>query len=279
MLKKKEKRKGVTLITEIYYHVDNFCKEYEKYLQKIGITKNESSRRGPKQGLTISEIMTIVIYFHHSKFRTFKDYYLFLQTYYLKAFKRFLSYNRFLEIQKQVVIPLFLFLSIFKKATKISFIDLTCIKVCHNKRIYSNKVFKNIAARGKTSVGWFYGFKLHLTINEYGEIVGFYITPGNFADNNLDVVQKITKNITGKLFGDKGYLSEKLFQILYEKGIYLVTKLRKNMKNKLMNVYDKLLLKSRGVIESVNNILKNKCMLEHTRHRSISNFLLIFWHH
>ena len=110
--------------------------------------------------------------------------------------------------------------------------------------------------------------------NEYGEIVGFHITPGNVADNNLEVVEKVTKNIFGKLFGDKGYLSEKLFKNLYKKGISLITKIRKNMKNKLMDFYDKMLLKKRGVIESVNNILKNTCMLEHSRHRSICNFFV-----
>jgi len=264
------------MLTEVFYHSDNFCKEYEKYLEKIGINCDKKGKKGPKEKLSLSEIMTIVIYFHHSKFRTFKDYYYFLKFYHKKAFRNFVSYNRLVELQKQVLVPLMLFLSVrcSKNATNISFIDSTCLKVCHNKRIYSNKVFKNIASRGKTSVGWFYGFKLHLVINEYGEIVGFHITPGNVADNNLEVVEKVTKNIFGKLFGDKGYLSEKLFKNLYKKGISLITKIRKNMKNKLMDFYDKMLLKKRGVIESVNNILKNTCMLEHSRHRSICNFFV-----
>ena len=123
-------------------------------------------------------------------------------------------------------------------------------------------------------MGWFYGFKLHLVINIHGEINGFHVTPGNVSDCNQHVVKSITKNILGKLFGDKGYLSQKLFMDLYQQGITLITKLKKNMKNKLMNFYDKLLLKKRGVIESVNNVLKNGCMLEHSRHRSIANFFV-----
>jgi hypothetical protein len=231
------------MLTEIFYHSDNFCKEYKKYLQNIGISRDKKGKREPKDKLSLSEIMTIVIYFQHSKFRTFKDYYFFLKSYHNNAFRNLVSYNRLVELQKKILVPLMLFFSMncSKNATKISFIDSTSLKVCHNKRIYSNKVFKNVASRGKTSVGWFYGFKLHLVINEYGEIVGFHITPGNVADNNLKIVSKLTKNICGKLFGDKGYLSEKLFKTLYKKGISLITKIRKNMKNKLMDFYDKIL--------------------------------------
>ena len=264
------------MLTEIFYHVDNFCIEYEKQLQKILLKSEKTKLRGPKKKLSSGEIMTIIIYFHHSKFRTFKDYYTFLKVYHYSAFSAWVSYNRFVEIQKHVLMHLIVFLSIqcSKNATNISFIDSTSLSVCHNKRIYSHKVFKGIAARGKTSVDWFYGFKLHLVINELGAIVGFHITPGNTSDNNLSVVTKITKNISGKLFGDKGYLSDKLFKTLYKNGIHLITKIKKNMKNKLIDFYDKLLLKKRGVIESVNNLLKNNCMLEHSRHRSVSNFFV-----
>lgn len=264
------------MLTEIFYHVDNFCKDYAKYLQTIQITDKEKSRRGPKQKLYLSEIVTIVIYFHHSKFRTFKDYYLFLKRSKCSAFTCLVSYNRFLELQKQTLVPMMIFLSISspEKATNISFIDSTCLKVCHNKRIYSHKTFKGLAARGKTSVGWFYGFKLHLVINEYGEIIAFNITEGSIADNNPKVLNHLTQNISGKLFGDKGYISDQNFKTLWNKGIHLITGIRKNMKNKLMDYYDKILLKKRGIIESVNNLLKNSCMLEHSRHRSICNFFV-----
>ena len=264
------------MLTEVFYHVDNFCKAYEKHLQKTQLIDKNKSKRGPKQKLCLSEIMTIVIYFHHSKFRTFKDYYLFLKMHHNNSFTQLVSYNRFVELQKQALIPLMLFFSIScsGNATNISFIDSTSLKVCHNKRIYAHKVFKGMASRGKTSVGWFYGFKLHLVINEYGGIVGFHVTTGSIADNNPKVVDIVTKKVLGKLFGDKGYISHKNFKRLWGKGINLITKIKKNMKNKLMNIYDKMLLKKRGVIESVNNILKNTCMLEHSRHRSVCNFFV-----
>ena len=264
------------MLTEIFCHVDDFCKIYEKQIQRRLLKSGSGAKRGPKEKLSTSEIMTIIIYFHHSNFRTFKHYYFHLKSYHGDAFRCLVSYNRFVELQKQILIPLMLFLSIScsNDSEEIHFIDSTSLKVCHNKRIYSNKTFKNIAKRGKTSVDWFYGFKLHLIINVKGGIAGFHITPGNVSDCNLHVVKSMTKNMLGKLFGDKGYLSKKLFMDLYQQGLTLITKIKKNMKNKLMDFYDKLLLKKRGIIESVNNVLKNRCMLEHSRHRSVVNFFV-----
>ena len=136
------------------------------------------------------------------------------------------------------------------------------------------KVFKTCAARGKTSTGWFYGFKLHLVINDCGEICSFYLTAGNVDDRNLDVIGRLCRELSGKLFGDRGYISQALFERLREQGVQLITRLRKNMKNVLMDMGDKLLLRKRAVIESVNDFLKNICQVEHSRHRSIPNFIV-----
>jgi hypothetical protein len=173
------------------------------------------------------------------------------------------------------VFPLFGFLKScrYGDCTGISFIDSTTLKVCNNRRISSHKVFKDSASRGKSSMGWFYGFKLHLVVNEYGEILSFQFSKGNLDDRNIDVIKSLTKNLNGKLFGDRGYISDKLIKMLYLDGIHLITKLRKNMKNKLMLVMDKILLRKRAIIESINDILKNCCQIEHTRHRSPINFL------
>ena len=160
------------------------------------------------------------------------------------------------------------------KCTGIGFIDSTKLQVCHNLRINRNKVFAGIAARGKTSTGWFYGFKLHLVINECGEIVSFMLTPGNVADNNASVVKKLVKKCFGKIWGDRGYISKKLFEGLFKNGIKLITKLKKKMKNKLMDLEDRLGLSKRGIIESVNGILKETCQIEHSRHRSPTNFVV-----
>ncbi len=160
-----------------------------------------------------------------------------------------------------------------KKCSGISFIDSFPLKSCHVRRESSHKTFKNIAMKGKTSVGWFFGFKVHLVVSHTGEIIDFDITPGNVFDSNPRVVGKITKGLFGKLFGDRGYISQKLFKDLYKKGVELITKLRRNMKNKIMHLYDKFLLRKRGMIESVIAILKEDFCIEHTRHRSTTNFL------
>lgn len=221
--------------------------------------------------------MTIVVFFHLSNYRTFKKYYIdYVCVHLKKCFPVLLSYNRFVEVMQMTIAPLLLYLMKYKvgKCSGISFIDSTPIKVCHNKRIYSHKVFDGLAARGKSSTGWFYGFKLHLLINDMGEIVSFYLTAGNTDDRNMDVIDKLTKGIYGKLFADRGYLSKKLFEHLFERNITLITKIKKNMKNKLMDLTDKLLLRKRAVIESVNDFLKNICQIEHSRHRSPINFIV-----
>ena len=175
----------------------------------------------------------------------------------------------------QAFIPLLLYMAKYRlgKCTGISFINSTTLAVCDNRRIYSHKVFKGIAQRGKSSTGWFYGFKLHLVVNDKGEILSFYLTPGDTDDRNTKVMGSLTKNLFSTLFGDRGYLSQKLFEDLYSRGIQLITKIKKNIKNKLMVLQDKLLLRKRAIIETINDQLKNICQIEHSRHRSFSNFL------
>lgn len=263
-------------LVEIFYHVDNFCKDFEKHLAEQQLS-NRSSNAGRKRCLSMSDVMTIVINFHHSKMRTFKDYYNnHVKMFLTKAFHGLVSYNRFVELMRDSMQHLYIFTNCFclGKVTGISFIDSTVLAVCKNLRISSHKVFKGVAQRGKSSTGWFYGFKLHLIINEFGEIIAFDITSGNVDDRKAKVIDRLTKNLTGKLFGDRGYLSKSLFQRLYDKGIHLFTRLKKGMKQTMLTLQDKLLLNKRGLIETVNGQLKSACYIEHTRHRSLTNFFV-----
>ena len=123
-------------------------------------------------------------------------------------------------------------------------------------------------------MGWFYGFKPHLIINDRGEILNFMITPGNTDDREPLRNERYVQDIRGKLCGDRGYIGKALFEMLFINGIQLVTRVRNNMRNMLMRAEDKILLRKRAVIETVNDELKNIAQIEHSRHRSFNNFIV-----
>jgi len=184
-----------------------------------------------------------------------------------------LSYTRFVALIPTALMPLSIYLHTRRgQDTGIVFIDATSLVVCHNRRIHNHKVFKQVARRGKTSMGWFYGFKLHLVVNDRGELLAFRLTPGNVDDRQP--VPELTQGLTGKLIGDRGYISHQLFHILWEQGLQLITKIRKNMHNKLMPLADKVLLRKRAIIETMNDQIKNIQQVEHTRHRSLFNAMV-----
>ena len=260
-------------LLELFCDVDDFCQAFlpQWYGQLLS---DGRIRRRRKTRISLSEIMTIVIYFHQSHYRDFKAYYEKHVMKHLRTeFPKLVSYNRFVELMPRTLVPLIVYFQQRKgSCTGISFVDSTPLVVCHNRRISRHKVFVGIAARGKTSMGWFYGFKLHLVINEFGEILGFHLTPGNVDDRKP--VPALSKTLFGKLFADKGYISKDLFIQLLEQGLTLITGVRKNMKNRLIPLQDKILLRKRSIIETINDQLKNISQIEHSRHRSFSNFLV-----
>lgn len=259
-------------LLHLFCIVDDFCKvflpEWHKHLLNNGLKK-----RNRQCQLSPSEIMTIYIHFHQSHYRDFKNYY----THHVKnhlsdLFPGLVSYHRFVSLIKSVLVPLCFFLQTFTgEKTGIYFVDSTLIKACHIKREKQHQVFKGVAKKGKSTIGWFFGFKLHLVINDKGELMAFKLTSGNVDDR--EPVSDLVNNLIGKLIGDKGYISQKLFDELLGQGLQLITRIKKNMKNKLMPLLDKLLLRKRAVIESVNDQLKNISQIEHTRHRSVWNFM------
>ncbi len=260
-------------LLQLFCNVDDFYKDFEPGWNKEQI-RNGAKRRRRRGRLSSSEIMTIMILFHQSRYRDFKNYYTkHVEAYLRSEFPDMVSYERFVALMPSVLVPLCAYLvKCYGRCTGISFIDSTPIAVCHNRRIRSHRVFSQVAKRGKSSVGWFFGFKLHLVVNDMGEVLACTLTPGNVDDRTP--VPKLTEQLFGKLFGDKGYISKALFAELFDRGIQLITKLRSNMKNQVMELPDKLLLRKRAIIESVNDQLKNISQIEHTRHRSLSNFLV-----
>lgn len=252
----------------LFCDVDDFCAVFEPQW-KAKLLHHQGIKRVRAKSLCLSEIMTILIAFHQNHYRNLKHFYLSLvKKYWHSAFPKLPSYQRFVEWTPSTLIPLCAYLKqCFGNCTGIGFIDATSLKVCHNRRIKCHKVFDGLAQRGKTSVDWFFGFKLHLVVNELGQLLNVNLTPGNVDDRRP--VPDLLQGLFGKIFADRGYVSQKLAtQLLEELGIQFFAKPRRNMKNKLMRLHDKLLSRKRSIIETVNDQLKNISQIEHSRHRS-----------
>ena len=260
-------------LVETYCDVDDFCHLFIEQWQCTLLEDGDIKRRRACR-LSTAEIMTIIIHFHQSHYRDFKNYYLHYVCQHLRTyFPGLLSYTRFLGITSSVVVPMCSYLTAnLGKPTGIQFVDSTKIEVCHIMRAKRNKVFADIATHGKGSMGWSFGFKLHLIINHLGEIVSLKLTKGNEDDRKP--VSEMANAVYGKLYGDKGYISKVLSDELFDKGVELITTVRKNMKKKFISLWDRAILKKRFIIETVNDQLKNISYIEHSRHRSAHGFML-----
>lgn len=261
-------------LLELFVNVDDFCKVFLPIWER-SLLGDGTRCRLRKGQLTMSEIMTIMIFFHQSHYRNFKAYYTEYVCKQLRSeFHNLVSYPRFVALLPSVLGPLSAYLrQQYGRCTGISFIDSTTLSVCDNHRIHCHQVFSGLAERGKSSMGWFYGFKLHFIVNDCGELLACRLTSGNVDDRTP--VPILCSRLYGKLFGDKGYLSQPLFEQLMETfGLQLITKIKSNMKNRLMNLIDKLLLRKRAIVETVIDQLKNISQIEHTRHRSPVNFVV-----
>lgn len=262
-------------LLELFCDVDDFCQAFEPAWKQRLVTSGDRQRQR-ERSLSLSEVMTLVIHFHQSQYRNFKAYY---KEYVMKQlrseFPNLVSYTRFVEFMPSALIPLSVFLRTvcFGDCSGISFIDSTSLDVCDNHRIAQHRVFDGFAARGKTSMGWFFGFKLHLVVNDRGEILNVTLTPGNVDDRKP--VPELVRNLFGKLVGDRGYISQPLFEeLLSNFNIQFIVGIKSNMKNKLMPFFDKILIRKRAIIETIIDQLKNISQIEHSRHRSPINFLV-----
>ena len=257
-------------ITRLFCLVDDFLKEIEEERKKKQIEDGKSQRKPTRTpGLTESEIATIVLMFQESPCRNFRYFY---KTY-LQQYKPEFRYERFVALMPRILYFLtLLFCCTLRKRSKIAYIDSTSLNVCHPKRIYRNKVFRGLAKRGKTTKGWFFGFKLHIIIDDKGNLMNAKLTKGNADDRS--VVPQMTANMKGFLFADKGYISKDLFLRLMSRGLKIITGVKCTMKNILMSFEEKVLLRKRSLVETVFDYLKNKFMLEHSRHRSFINMLV-----
>jgi CRISPR/Cas system CSM-associated protein Csm2 small subunit len=266
-----------TKLIEIYVNCDDFLKDFLTHYHQSKIGSSATCNPTRKPSLSPSEIMSIVIYYHLSGYKCFQYYY---QQIIFKRLKDYyptlVSYHRFVALMPRVMPLLLLYLNYYRtgRATNIYYADSKKLPVCDNRRIHQNKVFSQQADRGKSSTGWFYGFKVFIIVNQYGELMKCAFTKASKADNNFDWMMSFFKGFKGKMFTDKGFLSSKAFENLYANGLKIITGIRANMKNKLVDLQEKLLHKKRGMIEAVNDILMTVCDIDHTRHRSPINFFV-----
>jgi hypothetical protein len=259
-------------ITALYCCLDDFCKVFEDWEAHRLIPSAQTRTRPGK--LSRAEMLFIMVLFHLSAYKNFKTFYLHgIGCQYRACFRDLPHYDRFISRMPRLFVPLMVLLhSLSGEETGIYFGDSSKLAVCHNRRIDRHRVFDGLAARGKTSMGWFYGLKLHLVINHKGQIMALKITPGNTADST--VLDEITQHLRGKLYADKGYISREVFTKLWQRGLHLITGIRRNMRNHLMLLGDKIMLRKRFVIETVFDILKCDMGLEHSRHRSPVNAMV-----
>lgn len=256
--------------TTIYTIVDDFCKIYKEWQDHKLLSTNKQRNREGK--LSLSECVSIMIFYHFSPFKNFKTYY----RYFIIGSNLFQDppcYERFIQIIPSLFLPLMVMMHyISGKQTNIFYVDSTHFAVCKNIRISNHKTFSGLAARGHSSIDWFYGFKLHMIINAKSEIVAIKITKGNVDDRKAFEEMAVKKGLKGKVFADKGYLSKHLFLKLYNQGLQLITGIKRNMKNYLMPILDKILLRKRFIIETIFGSIKEHFNLHPNKHRSPTNF-------
>jgi transposase len=260
-------------LTELFCLMDDFCRLFEPAWEKR-LLNSGNKKRKRRSELSLSELMTLTVLFHQLRFRQFKSFYLCYACRHLRAeFPKLPSYSRCVELMPRCAIPLAaLFEALKGQCDGVSIADATSLAVCDNKRIPRHQVFKDNAERGKTSMGWFYGFKLHAIINSKGELIRIKLTPGNIDDRKP--MPGLCKGLFGQLFADKGYIAQWLTEVLAGQDIQIITTLKKNMKPVPRTDFEKAILRRRSLIETVFDELKNLCQIEHTRHRSVSNFLV-----
>jgi hypothetical protein len=260
-------------LTEVFCEVDDFCQAFDAQWQTY-LLESDAAPRGPQPGLAVSEIITLLLVLHSSQFKYLKNFYNgFAKPLLRPCFPAMPCYEQFVTMQKRALVPLIFFLlSRMGKKTGIYYIDSTALPVCDNHRIQRHKTFAGLAARGKTSMGWFFGFKLHLVFNNLNEIVACKLTPGHVHDTKP--VLQLTKNLLGKLFGDKGYIGKKLAEKLLRRGLTLFTRVRKNMKALPLTMPDKLLLNARNMAETIIGSIKQFSSLNLPKHRLPLNAFL-----
>lgn len=256
--------------TTIFTIVDDFCKIYQDWISHKLLSSGKQRIREGK--LSLSESLSIMIFYHFSPYKNFKAYY---QHFIINnsLFKNPPCYERFIQIIPSLFLPLIIMMHhLSGKKTGTYYVDSTHFAVCKNIRINNHKTFAGLAGRGHSSIDWFYGFRMHMIINDKSEIIAVKITKGNKDDRKAFEEMALNKDLKGKCYGDKAYISKDMFIRLYRKGLTVITGIKKNMKNYLIPLLDKIFLRKRFIIETIFGYIKEHFNLRPNKHRSPANF-------
>ena len=257
--------------TTLFCTIDDFFQKNEAiYWQYL---KQENPKVRHRSGvLCLSEIIFIAVWYKNSQIHHFKAFYGMIKRFYSKLFKALPSYQRMIYLinQYQMVLQALHISLTSNTQTACAWVDSTTLPVCKNQRIQRHKSLKQIATRGKSSMGWFYGCKLHVLVDAQGHFIQTQLSHGHISD--VKMLPKLSQGYIGKIFGDRGYISENLKDQLLKQGIELITYHRKNMRPVALSTKDEAMLRQRNKIETIFSLLKQQYNLVSSRHRSISGY-------
>lgn len=266
----------ITILIMIYAFVDNFIKQV---LQSIFHAIERPGKNHPpakRYNLSVAELVSLAIFRFFTGHRNWKDFYNHIKTYHYRDFPNFPTYGNFIKAMNKLsslaTILLQGFMNVFQRITgkeKLKFADGSKLKVCEIKREFSHKVCRKYASKSKSTMGWFYGFKLHIICNELMQILNLKITTATTDERKA--LEMMWINVFGTIVADAGYVGKDWQKKAWNLGKHLFTGVRANMK-KVMTETQHQILKLRQKVETVFSVLKLRMGLETTLPRSPLGF-------
>jgi hypothetical protein len=251
-----------TMLITLYCIIDDFINTLVKTDDGHKMLSEWKAKRGPQRRLSLSEVLTLNILRFSFHVNDLKAFVRLSNSAYKSYFPQLTNYENFLKATNRsfpfFVLLLKYLLELNRLVSKdgVYFFDSTALSVCYNWNIATHKVTKDFAARGKTSKGWFFGFKLHGACDSKGNLVSLRFSPGNEHDSRH--AEYLTEGLGGLFVGDAGYLlKQEVFQRLFEKHKRILAASRKNMK-RLMTQEQGIMLSKRSAIETVWGVLQER---------------------
>ena len=266
-----------------YTIVESFFKYFEGNFHMNHLLQQYYGKRGFRQRLSITDIMALNIYRFFMEISNLKAFHRFVQKFHKKEYPNLPNYENFMKAtNKSLPFMVFFVNAILAKNRALCknkeahFIDSTPVEVCKNNKISRHRVTKGYSSRGKSTKGWFFGFKLHGICTDDMTVENLIFTTGSVHDSKM--AKDVTKEIIGKAFADAGYqLKPEILSELADNGLFMHNATRKNM-NRLISKEQFDFIEKRNVIETVWSVLKGSFDLVYTRARSMKGMFRHFFY-